>query len=247
LVLFLQSKAAGAGGNSRIGLLDSREFAEGKQEKEQQMRRQHLTQLIGTFVVAAVLIGLPAVALAKISGSAHDLRAQSYTSEVCNVCHTPHNADTTAAGLAAPLWDHKITSTATFTVYSSTTLNASMGQPAGVSKLCLSCHDGSVAIDAFAGATGSTTVTGAAMVGTDLKNDHPVSFTYNTALASSDGELFNPSAANSGPTTTIDADLLFLSKVECSSCHDVHNTAGIPKLLTVNNAASALCLTCHDK
>ena len=197
--------------------------------------------------MAIALVGLPTVALAKISGSAHDLSAQSYTSEICNVCHTPHNADTTAAGLAAPLWDHTITSTSSFTVYSSATLNASMGQPAGVSKLCLSCHDGSVAIDSFAGATGSTNMTGNALVGTDLKNDHPVSFVYNTALASTDGELFDPSAANSGPTSTIDADLLFSSKVECASCHDVHNTAGLAKLLAVNNADSALCLTCHDK
>ena len=90
-------------------------------------------------------------------------------------------------------------------------------------------------------------MTGATLVGTDLKNDHPVSFTYNTALATADGELFNPSAANSGPTSTIDADLLFSSKVECASCHDVHNTQNIAKLLTVSNADSGLCLTCHDK
>ncbi len=193
--------------------------------------------------MAAALVGLPTVALAKISGSAHDLSAQSYTTEICNVCHTPHNADTTTAGLAAPLWDHAITSTATFTVYSSATLNASMGQPAGVSKLCLSCHDGSVALDAFAGSAGnvSNKMTGNAMVGTNLANDHPVSFTYNTALSSADGELFDPSSK------TAVADLLFSEKVECSSCHDVHNTANLPKLLAVNNTNSALCLTCHDK
>jgi len=211
------------------------------------MRRQHLTQLIGSFAVLIALVGLPAVAMAKISGSAHDLRAQSYTTEVCNVCHTPHNADTTAAGLAAPLWDHQITATSTFTVYSSATLNASMGQPSGVSKLCLSCHDGSVAIDSFGGSTtGSTSMTGSALVGTDLKNDHPVSFVYNATLASNDGELFDPSTTTSlGGSIT--SDLLFSNSVECASCHDVHNTAGNAKLLTINNAASALCLTCHDK
>ena len=212
------------------------------------MRRQHLTQLIGTLLAATALIVLPTAAFAKISGSSHDLSSQSYTSEICNVCHTPHNASTVTT-LGAPLWDHTVTTTATFTVYSSTTLNASMGQPAGVSKLCLSCHDGSVAIDAFGGATGSTSITSGAAtyVGTDLKNDHPVSFVYNTQLATDDGELFNPSAANSGPTSTINADLLFSSKVECASCHDVHNTANIAKLLTVSNADSGLCLTCHDK
>ena len=214
------------------------------------MRRQHLTQLFGTLLVATALIVLPTAAFAKISGSAHDLRAQSYTDEVCNVCHTPHNASTVAS-LGAPLWDHVVTTTGTFSVYSSATLNATgLGQPAGVSKLCLSCHDGSVAIDAFgsiASPSDFLTSGDSAFVGTDLSNDHPVSFTYDSTLATADGELWDPTVANSGPTTTITADLLFSNKLECSSCHDVHNTAGFAKLLTVNNAASALCLTCHDK
>jgi predicted CXXCH cytochrome family protein len=103
-----------------------------------------------------------------------------------------------------------------------------------------------VALDSYGGATGSTSIAGTANVGTDLANDHPVSFVYNAALASNDGELFDPS------TTTplggsITADLLFSTQVECASCHDVHNTANNTSLLTINNAASALCLTCHDK
>jgi predicted CXXCH cytochrome family protein len=209
------------------------------------MRRQHLTQLIGTFAVATALIGLPTAAFAVITDSAHDLSGQTYTTEICNVCHTPHNGDTTVT--TAPLWDHTET-TASFTIYSSTTLNASVGAPSGVSKLCLSCHDGSVAIDAFGGnATPTTNMTGAALVGTDLKNDHPISFTYNTALANDDGGLWDPSAVDSGPDSTIDADLLFAGQLECASCHDVHNETGLPNLLQVTNVDSELCLTCHNK
>jgi predicted CXXCH cytochrome family protein len=209
------------------------------------MRRQHLTQLIGTFVVAAALVGLPAMALAGISGSEHDLSGAAYTTEICNVCHTPHNADTDVAD--APLWDHEVTVQG-YTVYSSTTLNATVGQPDGVSKLCLSCHDGSVALDSFAGATGTTTISGNALVGSDLANDHPISFVYNTALSTADGGLFDPSAAGLGPDGgTIDAEMLFSSNVECASCHDVHDADDNTYLLTVNNADSALCLTCHDK
>jgi predicted CXXCH cytochrome family protein len=207
------------------------------------MRRQHLTQLIGTLAVAAALIGLPATAFAVITGSAHDLSIYSYTTEICNVCHTPHNASTVTA---APLWDHTETS-ATYTVYSSVTLNASPGQPSGVSKLCLSCHDGTVAIDSFAGNVGSTSVTGSALVGTALANDHPISFTYNTALANADGELFNPTVDTTSLGGTIDADLLFSSNLECASCHDVHNVAGNLYLLQIANTDSDLCLTCHDK
>ena len=84
-------------------------------------------------------------------------------------------------------------------------------------------------------------------MGTDLSDDHPISFTYNTALATADGGLWDPASALSGLGGTIDADLLSGSMVECSSCHDVHNSYGIPFLLVKSNAASALCLTCHDK
>ncbi|MFZ9024294.1 MAG: cytochrome c3 family protein, partial [Anaerohalosphaeraceae bacterium] len=36
-------------------------------------------------------------------------------------------------------------------------------------------------------------------------------------------------------------------KVQCSSCHDVHNTPGVAGLLRIANTNSDLCLTCHDK
>jgi predicted CXXCH cytochrome family protein len=214
------------------------------------MRRQHFTQLIGTLVVAAALIALPTIAFAQISGSAHDLSGGGLSGgEICNVCHTPHNADDTVSD--APLWDHEVTATASFTLYSSTTLDATVGQPSGVSKLCLSCHDGTVAVDAFGGAAGTTLIgavdTGSGDFGTDLSNDHPISFTYNTALSGTDGELFDPSVDTTSLGGTIAADMLFSDNMECASCHDVHNANGNTALLLIDNASSALCLTCHDK
>ncbi|MBW2694016.1 MAG: cytochrome C [Deltaproteobacteria bacterium] len=209
------------------------------------MRRQHLTQLIGTLVVVAALIGLPTAAFAVITGSVHDLKGETYTDEICNVCHTPHNATSTVT--AAPLWDHA-ESAETFTVYSSATLDAApVGQPSGVSKLCLSCHDGSVAIDSFGGTVGTDIMTGTALVGSDLSNDHPISFTYDTALATADGELHDPATATTELTGTIADDLLFGGNMECSSCHDVHNAVGNTALLQIDNDNSDLCLTCHNK
>jgi predicted CXXCH cytochrome family protein len=124
----------------------------------------------------------------------------------------------------------------------------------GVSKLCLSCHDGTVAIDSFGGTTGTNNITGASKLGTDLTNDHPIGITYDAALVTGDGGLKAiTSAANIGPagakTGTIDSNLLNLGKVECSSCHDVHNTntAVSANLLKITNSGSALCLTCHVK
>ncbi len=180
-----------------------------------------------------------------IVGSAHDFSAETWnpSGEVCIVCHTPHHSISTEA----PLWNHEVT-TATFTTYSSSTLDATVGQPDGTSKMCLSCHDGTVAVDNFGGQTGGTEfITGDDLIGTDLSNDHPISFTYDATLATTDGGLFDPTTTNSGLGGTIADDMLSGGKLQCSSCHDVHNGSGVAKLLVKSNANSALCLTCHNK
>jgi len=189
-------------------------------------------------------------AQAGITGSKHDFKAKGWgTTEICVFCHTTHNSNITVVN--APLWNHAMT-VATFQPYSSTTMQATPvpGQPTGLSKLCLSCHDGTVAIDSYGGRTGTNFVSGGTLVGTDLRNDHPIGFNYDPTLATADGGLKNPNTAVSGVTAsgTINADLLANSnKMECSSCHDVHNTFNISKLLVKSNASSALCLTCHVK
>ena len=183
----------------------------------------------------------------NITGSAHDFSSSSWntTGEICIVCHTTHNADVSMTD--APLWNHEI-SEATFDVYSSSSLNATTGQPDASSKLCLSCHDGTVASDNFGGETAGTNfVSGNQLIGTELTNDHPISFTYDAALATADGGLFDPTTTSSGMGGTIDQDLLIGNKMQCASCHDVHNSSGLDKLLLVDNAGSALCLTCHNK
>jgi predicted CXXCH cytochrome family protein len=182
-----------------------------------------------------------------IVGSAHDFSDDAWntTGQICIVCHTPHNADSTITN--APLWNHE-TTVATFTTYTSATMNATTGQPDASSKLCLSCHDGTVAVDNFGDQTGGTHfITGNALVGTDLNNDHPISFVYDAALASADGGLYDPTNTNSGLGGTISDDMLIDNQVQCASCHDVHNGSGVANLLRKSNAASALCLTCHNK
>jgi len=193
------------------------------------------------------LVLVAGLAGAQITGSEHDFSAQGWgTNEICQPCHTPHNASTE---LPVVLWNHAVT-TATYTLYSSPTMNAQTGQPDGVSRACLSCHDGTVALDSFGGSTGQNTIEGTANFGTDLTNDHPVSFTYDNALATTDGGLYQPTATNSGLGGTIAADMLFgpgNDQVECASCHDVHNAANQESLLLKANTGSALCLTCHNK
>ena len=193
----------------------------------------------------------------SINGTAHDFTAQAWSGgQICVACHTPHGGNTSIS--TAPLWNHAVT-TATYTVYSTPTLTATVGQPDGVSKLCLSCHDGTVALDSFGGTTGGTLMTGSKAVGAastgSLANDHPISFTYDDTLATADGALFPPSSTNvtigatgRQKTGTIANTILFAGKVQCASCHDVHNTfTDSSKLLRVSMNGSKLCLTCHNK
>jgi predicted CXXCH cytochrome family protein len=188
------------------------------------------------------------VAMGVITGSAHDFSGESWNSsgETCVVCHAPHGG---TALSDAPLWNHSMTAQS-FTLYTSGTLTATdLGQPEGTTKLCLSCHDGTVALDNFGGSTSGTQFVGDPIApGGDLNSEHPISFTYNDALATADGGLHPPSTTASGLSGTIADDLLFNNKVECASCHDVHNALGAGgNLLIKSNAGSGLCLTCHAK
>ena len=204
---------------------------------------KHLFPLI-TLAVVFVFMG---TSFGQITGSKHDFSNNGWSGgKICIVCHTPHHADNTVTD--APLWNHEVTS-ATFTVYNSSTLDATVGQPDGVSKLCLSCHDGTVALDNFGGVTtGSNMITGDYNLETDLSNDHPVSFVYDATLASADGGIYDPTTQNSGLGGTINGDMLSSTKMQCSSCHDVHNgSGGWESLLVKSNANSTLCLTCHNK
>ena len=199
---------------------------------------------LASVTLVAYFAAFASMTHAEIAGSDHDFSGAGWSQgQICIVCHTPHNADTSAVG--APLWNHEV-STATYTLYSSPTLDATVSQPAGASKLCLSCHDGTVAIDSFGGNTGSVMISGDKLIGTDLTGSHPISFTYDASLAVTDGGLYDPGTASSGLGGTITEDLLFDDSLECASCHDVHNSADNDDLLRINNAGSALCLTCHD-
>lgn len=219
-----------------------------------------LTLLQGLSLLILGVAGAPVFA-GTIVNSAHDFSASGFTGgEICIACHTPHNADTTVSD--APLWNHEVTTTV-FTMYNSATLDGAVdAQPTGSSKLCLSCHDGTVAIDSFGGATGSNFVTGPARVGANgnLNDDHPISINFDTALSVTDPGLHDPSVKTAeigtgGTRTrsgTLNQVMLIGGKVQCASCHDVHNTFTVPggpgsPLLKITKAGSALCLTCHNK
>ncbi len=157
---------------------------------------------------------------------------------VCVFCHTPHNSSP-----ADPLWNRQM-SGANYINYDSTTLFAAPGQPTGQSRLCLSCHDGTVALGSFLNAPSgqtndlqSTLLTGRGSLGTDLSDDHPISFLYDAALQGANGKLVHPAG--------IDLPLED-GQVQCTSCHDPHEKDLAP-FLRKSTLNSQLCTTCHQQ
>jgi predicted CXXCH cytochrome family protein len=189
-----------------------------------------------------------------IVGSPHDFQGYLWdrSGEICNPCHAPHKTKT----LPAPLWNNKL-STQTYILYGKTRSSIidekANDQPDGLSKICLSCHDGITASEVYGDNTGNAAhLFGKDLIGPVPGNNHPISFIYNTELTMKNGDLYDPSTKLSGMTGntgTVNKDMLFLNRMECASCHDVHNTKAVPgtKLLVKDNAGSALCLTCHNK
>jgi len=254
--------------------------------------------------------------------SPHDFRKDplNHGEDICLPCHMMHGTE----ALPRLLWDLN-SPVQPFIMYDRTFLptdGAVMNRlPDGMSKNCLSCHDGIIAPEAYGPDTGDLAIP----IDRDFMNitrnhNHPISFIYDTELAMEYGDLYDPltalsgvadsretnndlltglsgeadssetnngpstdlsgeadssetnngpstdlsgeadsSETNNGPSTdlsvdagtrgTINADMLFSNRMECSSCHDVHNTIAVPgtKLLVRDNAGSELCLTCHNK
>ncbi|HFQ13954.1 MAG TPA: hypothetical protein ENK40_04075, partial [Gammaproteobacteria bacterium] len=254
------------------------------------MNRANRSLLLLLLLVAT---RLPAATVSDIANTVHNLSSSgpgnvtaTSESQICVFCHTPHDAEQVPA---APLWNRSL-SGQTYTTYDSASMDAvGLDQPGGSSKLCLSCHDGTLALGAVNVLDGQTNVTidltGTSVsggmppgsgsltgftrdLGTNLTNDHPVSFPYDSALAASDGELRDPAvtphignrvAGVRPPLVPLENDQL-----QCVSCHDPHirDAAGAVniKFLRLNRFQVSnplggnfdqdndmICLACHDK
>lgn len=219
-----------------------------------------------TLIAASIVLLAAATASAGIATTKHNLSSGSTATtratvasgntELCNFCHVPHGAmtgfnvvDETDTVAVTPLWNHTL-GTATYTLYTSSTMDAApaaINSGTTITNMCLSCHDGTVALGAMqnymSGVTGPVGMQGSvsaggnlnagnALLSTNLTNDHPINMTYNTA----DTGLVSPAPAG----------YLFTNTVQCASCHDVHDNTNQP-FLRASNAGSALCLTCHAK
>ncbi|MFQ5537283.1 MAG: cytochrome c3 family protein [Gemmatimonadota bacterium] len=174
--------------------------------------------------------------------------------EICVFCHTPHHSQPTAG----PLWNRNL-SAASYTPYDSPSLQSAVGQPTGPSKLCLSCHDGTIALGSVLNAHGQTQTlalenadpdgtmpSGSTLIGTNLTNDHPVSFVYDGSLASADGELAAPSTGSVGQLPLYPRS--GGNVMQCTTCHDPHIDSPAKFLrMEPRDQNNGLCLNCHVK
>jgi predicted CXXCH cytochrome family protein len=211
------------------------------------------------------------------NGSALRNSNTSINGQTCVFCHTPHGG---ANGI--PLWNRSTPSGATYQLYTSSTSDATTTGAqiaASVSGACMSCHDGTMAQDvllnvnglpfapavaftkqgtakATYGATGGGTSNlmngGLPFLGTDLRNDHPVTIIYETARAASPSEYVTQVVSGAKITVGTGNPLpLFGSSaakatMECASCHNAHNNT-LGNFLRKSNSGSAICVTCHIK
>lgn len=174
----------------------------------------------------------------SVSGTG-EFRALHET-RMCIFCHTPHRGRT-----SAPLWNRE-DSTQSYLEYNSSTFGGITSQPDGSSKLCLSCHDGSIALGLVVNdpreiemVPGHTRLDrGSAFIGTNLRDDHPISFDY----SSSEGGRGPDYLRASSITPPVHLDML--GRVQCTSCHDPHRSP-FGDFLLASDRYSGLCLSCH--
>ncbi len=212
---------------------------------------QEASWRLSAFIVAplALLILAPIVFAQSITQTKHNLSSSgpgtikaSTESRICVFCHAPHKS----AG-KAPLWNRE-DSRAVYTTYTSPTLVSVLGQPTGDSRLCLSCHDGTIALGAIASEPTEIAFQGGvvflpadhSMLGDNLADDHPISFVYDNALANAKPELKFP--AEIPATLPLDHQ----GRMQCSTCHDAHQD-DFGTFLREDPKFSLLCISCHTK
>jgi predicted CXXCH cytochrome family protein len=165
----------------------------------------------------------------------------------CQYCHAPHSG----LGGITPLWNQQL-SKSSYTPYTSTTYHqvGNTQPPLGVtSSLCLSCHDGTVAVGQTA-AYGKVTTTGSwapgDAFGTDLTSSHP----FSLVTPIKDTADLAASLVSQGTTADpLHKVKLINGNVECTSCHNPHtqNIDQIAQNFLVRDSSSGqMCLACHD-
>ncbi|MFO0839229.1 MAG: cytochrome c3 family protein [Phycisphaerae bacterium] len=164
-----------------------------------------------------------------IEGSKHDFTdGGRLPRDLCLPCHTPHISASEAPLLVKPA-DARTQTRA---------YRTRVGDLDAASLICLSCHDGSVGPDVYAGthAMSWSEVSGGVTAASVRLTSHPIGIRY-----PDHAERMNSPAAvtASGKLKLPDG------RIQCTTCHDPHNTERNGGMLRMSNARSQLCLTCH--
>jgi len=198
------------------------------------------------FILSLLLAaGVPSLAMAVGAGrgigtaqSPHNFSHESWLPvyKICIVCHIPHKRKKkTIKGLP---WDLEV-KTSRYTLYDAAWSSSLTGirelelvsiitrkrgnLPDGISKLCLGCHNGIIAPEVF-------------------KLHHFISREFDLTKST----LNNPNTTKMGLSGLI-SEVLEFGKVQCSSCHDVHDEETVPNTELLRKKKDVLCITCHKK
>ncbi|MCM0083746.1 cytochrome C [Geomonas sp. Red32] len=237
---------------------------------------------VGCLAAASTALGgLPAGT--GVNGSLHDMtvvvgpQADSMA-RVCVFCHTPHHAQSSDGGYNLPLWNHDIPDVTTYTPYAwATPMNSNNGEftitdpLAGPSRLCMSCHDGAVAVDehnsafgkdasqattSIANVTTYTNQQGRGALGKDLTQTHPIGFDYVEIAAWRNSNSQN-GALDSNHNPTGDTEIVSADKGYALSITVENTTQGKYNYVQRNVGGKRIvdnlyganimtCATCHE-
>lgn len=175
-----------------------------------------------------------------------DVRSMTET-EVCKFCHIPHSAV-----VNDPLWGQQLSKVEHYETarLRSGAESIPAPQPDGSSRLCLSCHDGTVAVGDGGRGPRQHLPAGRGVVGTDLSGSHPISF----VVRDKDETLGGGHDMAVRPLAAIQADrevrLDPQGKMQCTTCHDPHDdrnfTQGTTPRFWVKPTVTEVCVTCHE-
>ena len=204
------------------------------------------TMLLTALAAAGLAASTASAQNGYIANTRHNFSSYAWSGgEICKPCHTPHFANVAAGRL----WNHALTN-ATYAMHEGTgTAATNLDRK---SRLCLSCHDGTVALDSFGGQTGINFAPQDVNLGTDLVNDHPVGSDAQYPPSPEPTFWAGAFRPESGFNSRIrlenwaDEGGVTHRVVGCTTCHSPHGR-GFPYLLNISNSGSAICLNRHIK
>ncbi|RKX22609.1 MAG: hypothetical protein DRP35_01515 [Candidatus Zixiibacteriota bacterium] len=205
-------------------------------------------------IILITVVSLNLFASGSVVNSKHNLSTSgkgtiksSSETQVCIFCHSSHNTSN-----EGPLWNHETTKPGKFKTYDRATMDSKAEQPSGSTKLCLSCHDGTIAVGAIKGLSSSIPMRAVGSdgeipsskksnLGINLSGTHPVSIKFEQSMALADDHLRWP-PYDPENEVGLDAD----GYVQCTACHDPHDDSKSHKYPFWKKASfDEVCNVCH--